>query len=295
MISRAVDVATDDQKSLQDWLLWRRVLQFGWTARKQSGLYHYRRHGESMTIDWPSWTDNPSDYFARAALEKEVITLFIPLSGREALWPGLARYLERQTWPRDQTRLILMDTSQNAAFSKEVRRWIAGCDYVDVRHVCEAVAQRGIAELPRLQFAADVSLAMARIYNRMVREITTEYVWVLEDDIVPPPDACSRLLQGFDADTVSVTAAYRSRFGNAYVAWEHNQRRVETKGVGLQVIGGNGFGCVLLRSHALRETVFTATVDYAGYDNAFYHRLRRTGATAKIDWAVECDHLCTSD
>jgi len=290
-VSRGLQVETDDALALQDWLLWRRVLDQGWLARKQKGLYLYRKHGSSMTADWRPWGDNCFDYFHRAALASETITLFIPLSGRSQLWPETATFLERQTWPHDQVKLILFDTSQNAEFSRTVRRWIAGCDYFDVRHLREAVGEAGLADRPRREVAHSVSSAMARIYNRLARESVTDYVWIVEDDVLPPPDACSRLLYGFDRQTASVSAAYWSRFANAFVAWGPDQQMIATKGDGLEMIGGNGFGCVLLRGEALRKSVFTATLDFPAFDNAFYFRLPETGLKAKIDWSVECQHF----
>ena len=81
-ISRGLEIETDDTLALQDWLLWRRVLDHGWLARKQAGLYLYRKHRQSMTADWRPWGDGSADYFHRAALAAETVTLFVPLSGR---------------------------------------------------------------------------------------------------------------------------------------------------------------------------------------------------------------------
>jgi hypothetical protein len=285
-ISRALEVVNDDSVSLQDWLLWRRVADYGWLARKQKALYRYRRHASSMTADWH---DEPYDYFARASLALETVTLFVPLSGRTRLWPAMAAFLERQTWPHDQTRLVLFDTSQDAGFSKQVRHWMAGCDYRDARHWREAVGEPGLAELPRGDAAHEVTLAMTRIYNRLAREAITDYVWVVEDDVLPPLDACRRLLRDFDPQTASVSGVYRSRFGEEYVVWRRADE-IASGGSGVEQVAGNGFGCVVLRGDVLRETVFTASIDLPAYDTAFYYRLPSTCLTAKVDWSVECDH-----
>lgn len=294
-ISRGLEIETDDKLTLQDWLLWRRVLDHGWAARKQKGLYLYRKHAQSMTADWPSWHDQPAEYFHRAGLASEMITLFIPLSGRTSLWPSLADFLDRQTWPHDQMKLILFDSSQDSDFSRLVRRWIANCDYSDTRHIREQIGDPGLADRPRREAAVDVSMAMARIYTRLSQEAHTDYLWVIEDDILPPLDACSRLLHGFDRQTASVTGAYWSRFANSYVVWRADQRQIAVRGDGLQCVGGNGFGCVILRGEVVRHTPFTATLDFPAYDNAFYYRLPTTGLRAKIDWTVECEHRHVDD
>lgn len=286
-ISRALEQQIDDPQASEDWLLWRRILADGWQARKQPALYRYRRHAGARSA---SRATRSADYFQRASLALETITLFIPLSGRIALWPGLAAFLDRQTWPHDRTRLVLFDTSQNDIFSQRVRAWIAGCDYADVRHVRASVGAPGLADNPRHTAAREVSLAMARIYNQMARELTTNYVWVVEDDMLPPDDAGERLLRGFDEQTASVSGAYLSRLAHGYVAWTSDRHHRRPTG-GLQKIDGNGFGCVVLRGQVVRDALFTATIDYAAYDNAFYYRLAVSGLLAKIDWSVECRHV----
>ena len=287
-ISQALEKVAHDREGHPDWLLWRRVLADGWDARKQQSVYHYRRHPGSMSQQRAHWG---GQYYQRASLARETVTLFIPLAGRTSHWPTLTQYLERQRWPHAQTKLVLFDTSQNPDFSNTVRTWILACDYPDVRHVRQAVGEAGLADKPRRQVKAEVSLAMARIYNRMARELTTDYVWVLEDDILPPADACQRLLEGLDEFTASVSGAYWSRYAGGYVAWDRNQSRITRKQEGLQQVGGNGFGCVVLRGAIVRDTVFTATMDYPAYDNAFYWRLQMTGLAAKVDWSLECEHL----
>lgn len=289
-VTNALAISSDDRYVLQDWLLWRRILDQGWTARKQSALYRYRRHDASMTADWMPWNLGNPDYFQRAGLAHETITLAIPLSGRTHLWPGMAEFLERQTWPHGQIRLVLLDTSQDPKFAALVRTWLAQCDYSDVRYLCEAVGAPGLADRPRPMAMTEVTLAMARIYNRLLRDVGTDYVWIIEDDVVPPLDACVRLLHGFDAETGSVSGTYWSRCSEAYVVWQRDQRLIPRKGTGLEVVGGNGFGCVLLRSDVVRQSVFTATIDIPAFDNAFYYRLPQTGLKAKVDWTVECAH-----
>ncbi|HEV3025302.1 MAG TPA: glycosyltransferase, partial [Pirellulales bacterium] len=160
----------------------------------------------------------------------------------------------------------------------------------DVRHVRAGVGPAGLADEPRLAALDQVRSAMTRIYNWVAREATTEYVWVVEDDVLPPVDACERLLRAFDADTSSVTGVYPSRWRDGFVVWEANQQKYTVRGQGVQRVGGNGFGCVVLRGGVLRGTVFSTTIDHPAYDNAFYHRLAATGLAAKFDWSVECEH-----
>jgi hypothetical protein len=90
----------------------------------------------------------------------------------------MREFLERQTWPHDQVRLVLCDTSDDELFSRELRSWLAKCDYTDCRHYWQTVATPGIADADRHDpdVRRAVQSAMPRIYNRMIREATTEYV-----------------------------------------------------------------------------------------------------------------------
>lgn len=288
LVTAALDYWSSDREVLQDWLIWRRITAAGWDAVKQPAAYLYRVHGASM-IDRMNLEG--VDYFARAGLAHETVTLFIPLSGRKKQWPKMARFLERQDWPHYKVRLVLCDTSHDGRFTDEVAHWIAGCDYADIRHFRMTVGGPGLADQPRQAVAEEVTLACARIYQRLARELTTDWAWIVEDDITPPDDACERLMRGFDANTASVSGVYRSRFANGWVCWQEGVRLLKG-GKGVQPVAGNGFGCVVLRAEALQRSIFTATQEFQhAYEPAFYTRLQReTGMVAKVDWSVVCQH-----
>ena len=270
-----------------DWFIWRKVLQTGWTARRQTAVYQYRQHSRSSTRNFA----HNYTYYEKAVLAEEKITLFIPLSGRTKYWVRMKNFLEKQSWPHDKILLFFLDTSQNSAFSMKIKHWLLKSDYSDFRYIKQKVGDQGLADLPRLESANMVRLAMARIYNRMAREITTNYLWILEDDIIPELDVCERLLRAFDKNTASVSAPYISRFHNGYVVWDKRGKMYSTKRGRIQSVGGNGFGCVILRSHLISGSVFTAQSDPPDFDIAFYDRLKSTNYTAKVHWDIECEHL----
>jgi hypothetical protein len=117
--------------------------------------------------------------------------------------------------------------------------------------------------------------------------VTTDYVWIIEDDVVPPDDACERLLRIFDSDTVSVSGVYDSRYDGLPCVWNSDLRHYPKRGQGIQMVHGNGFGCVVLRGGYLRKTVFQGTGDF---DRVFYRQLFVSGLKAKVDWGVSCEH-----
>ena len=273
-----------------DWWLWKCVTAGGWTASRNAGRYHKRTFVRSVLEK----DATEMSYFQTAWLDREVITLFVPLSGRTQLWAQMAEFLEKQTWSHDQIRLILLDTSQSTTFADEVRNWLARCDYGDVRYVRKSLGPATLADQPRLKSVTNVRCSMARIYNFLKTELTTELVWVLEDDILPPLDVARRLLEHFDERTGSVAAPYRSRFHDGYVAWYGAVVSFTEPQVGVTKVGGNGFGCTIVRSGLIRNTTFSHAHRPPDCDRAFYAGLWGKGHTAKVNWDVECLHFSTS-
>ena len=291
MLSGVFERSFDPNRTHGDWFLWRKVLRNDWNACKQEAVYRYRLHETNWTTHMQEFSEG---YYGHAGLETEEITLFVALSGRGDLWPGLSDYLKRQTWPHDQIRLVLLDTSQNELFATEIRNWLSECDYQNTRYMSAAVSRPGLADENRRDPAIqeEVRVAVARIYNCLAREVTTDYAWVLEDDILPPLDACERLLRGFDENTATVSAVYDSRFSGQPCVWDRHINHYPRRDSGLQTVHGNGFGCVVIRGGLLRETVFTATGDY---DRTFYQRLNERDLTAKVDWSCTAQHLEVGD
>jgi glycosyltransferase involved in cell wall biosynthesis len=305
-MSRALEVPCDSRRSHEDWLAWRRVLEQGWRAKKQRGIYGYRRHEANRTNS----KYKTANYFDQRAMETETITLFVALSGRSAVWPRFQQFLEQQTWPHTQVKLWLLDTSQNERFGRRIRRWISQCDYADVRYRAEAVATPGLADAPRDTGATldAVRMAAARIYNRLAREVSGHYVLTLEDDVIPPNDVIERLLRGFDHNVASVAAPYPSRFHKGYVAWTAGRELIQERpaegakdeedrsSLYYAQVEGNGFGCTLFRGDIFRDALFTARQPpYVDFDPAFYERLKSTGLQAKVCWAAECQHLANNE
>ena len=78
------------------------------------------------------------------------------------------------------------------------------------------------------------------------------------------------------------------------MAWDQDGRIFTERGDGIQVIGGQGFGCVILRKSVLDEHV----IHHGGrgdYDPTFYAELRGTRWRAKVDWWCEVGHGSTTE
>lgn len=283
--SAAFDTLIDPKITQADWFLWKKVLGQRWRARRQNAKYRYRIHGGNAHL---TRQKQPSSYFDYAGLTHETVTLFIPLAGRQMFWDRLRTFLERQTWPHAQTQLILMDSSQDPEYGRMIREWAAHSDYNDIRYESVAFGRQGLADEERRQrpdVQNDVRLTMSRIYGRLSEIVDTAYCWIVEDDIVPPLDACERLLRAFDRRTDTVSGAYRSRYHDGFVVRKRKKKRRVTKpGKGIKRVAGNGFGCVILRRSCLRKAAFSSQNNF---DHHFYDA---NNFIAKVDWSVMCQH-----
>jgi len=178
-----------------------------------------------------------------------------------------------------------------------VRSWLSACDYGSTEYVKYNPGRKNLADEKRIdeegkannELLKDVRIAMARIYNRAKESVSTNYLWIVEDDVIPPLDVCEKMFRSFCPQTVSVSAPFRHRYEQAFVAWDSSFKLL-TGGEGVQTIGGNGFGCVLLRSKVFCKTVFTCSNEFPDFDQAFYAKLDNT-QLAKINWDLECQHL----
>ena len=108
------------------------------------------------------------------------------------------------------------------------------------------------------------------------------------------PDVARQLLEHFDERTGSVAAPYRSRFHQGYVAWYGAVVSFTEPQVGVTKVGGNGFGCTIVRSGLIRNTTFSHAHQPPDFDRAFYAGLWAKGHTAKVNWDVECLHFSSS-
>lgn len=273
----------------EDWWTWRQVTRDGWKVAKSPALYGYRRHPESRSTRL-----HQSSYYERAGIALDELTISIPFSGRRQWWPRMRGWLEHQTWPRSQTRLLFIDSSGDPDFGRMLKTWLTESEgwrgFQYVRHD----ADPGLADANRHNhdIYRAVQREMPRVYNPLRHLVATPWMLNIEDDIEAPPDAAERLLRSFTDQVASVSGVYRSRYQDAFVAWPVGPglpASFTEAGTGVQQVGGNGFGCVMLRTSVLRDAVFHHGGLRGDFDPNFYAELP-TGWRALLDWSVRCRH-----
>ncbi|MBI1349392.1 glycosyltransferase [bacterium] len=273
-----------------DWYLWRRVLSSGWKARKCNGRYDYRIHANSMQQGRLGWQRS---YYCRAALDHEIVTIAVALAGRQNYWPQFRQWLETQTWPHAQCRLLFLD-SGDAEFSAMIRRWLSEQDeYQHYRYVRRPDSQ-GLADQDRRIHAdavQEVQRVVPSIYNQLAPLSETEYLLIIEDDILPPTTVIQGLLQGMDGDVAAVSGVYRSRYEpERFVAWVPGPQHLRQRNFGIQDIGGSGFGCLLLRRSVLSEIPLHHGGPTGNYDHSFAETVAERGLRWRLHWGVPCQH-----
>ncbi len=274
-----------------DWITWRRVLALGWKTVKSKGLHFYRMHDKNMHRSYESGIP----YSVRAGFLTEPTTFCLSLSGRTWAWPLTREFLEKQTFPRSLIHLILLDTSHDVAFSREVRSWLAASGYGSTTYLHRTVGRSGIADLPREEVAQEVRDACATIYNVFSRLVQTPLVFLLEDDVVPPLDAFLKLAGSFTYNVLSVSGVYRHRHRDQAVVWDWTKegKPVDSPNrTGVERSGGSGFGCLVIRGEVLRHSVFRSGPPLYNYDQDFYHDwVFEKGKIALVDWGCVCRHF----
>lgn len=283
-----LDYWTADRFDLtaEDYILAQSLARIGGEFRRNPAPLHYRVHEAAETTKHNKRRTN--EPWARSnGLDFQPITLFIPLAGRRWAWQAQREFLNRQHFPHDRLRLILCDTSQDAEFATELRDWIASSDYTDARHFTFQASTPGLADQDRrnLDNETAVSLAMCRIYNRMRSELTTDYVWILEDDVIPPDDNLPKLIDAMAGNVATVFGPYPSRFAPNYVCWkkgtpghddwsrcEHAEPPQSGKPQVVDITG-SGFGNLFARSEVLRRHLFQIPPGFRYYDPHFFHQL----------------------
>ena len=279
-----------------DWALMRHILAGPYVAARQQVPLLYRQHGNN----WLTKSRHAGiTYYDRVALSIEPLTIYVPLSGRD---PGpVFKWLQNQERDKSLCRLVLLDASQSGQFSRDVQAWLQdwgtasryGDTYRDTRVLRQAIAAPGLADQDArdLTVRSQICQAMHRVYLPLWN-LETEYIFTLEDDVLPPLDAIDQLLRQFDRNVFSVASPYRSRYAG-WIAWDNvtSGELLTAPRQGIQQTGGNGFGATVLRRSVLQQWAMGPYRGHAEYDLSLYHWLwEQRGWKALINWNCRSHH-----
>lgn len=294
--------------------MWRRICDLGWRMVRADTDYYWHRHDSSLTatVSGKPTAHHQMQWWASYDTTWNFVTAAIPFSGRDHCIGKFLTALEQQTFPHDRVSLLFYDTSRSEAFGLRLRRWLAHCDYAEVRYVRDnrkAVpkqSNRQTASTPLFDSEGwlsrrvrEINDRVAGIWNRIGRMVSTDFLWCLEDDVIPPPHALERLVHTLGPRVSAVTAAYPNRNPeHAWCAFEFTslsplRGRHVLRNVGPEAIGGCGLGCVLMRREVLQVARSAGDTEDASrwYDWNLWADAARRGHTLLIQWDVVCEHL----
>ena len=235
-----------------------------------------------------------------------ILTIFI---GREFVLEKWINSLRRINHPKKKMSLLWVYAGKpNSKFSKLLRMEMENlAGYHSKSLVCHPRLPRFLGSDGRGRHQAICSTYnFSKVYIE-----ASDFVFLLEDDVVAPPDILSKLLRLMRNPRIGCAIGnlrYRPMDGNhgTPLAWEivptyetqngtltrgHSVWAVPPQDDGVEEVSSGTFGCALVREPLWRgtdlvpwsETIF-------GTDVNFGHQIREKGYKTMIDWSVRCRH-----
>jgi glycosyltransferase involved in cell wall biosynthesis len=276
-----------------DWITIRTVLRAGpWHAvRTNLPLYYRIHHGQMHT------GSQFGKYSLQANLKYEIVTIVIAFSGRWECWPRLREWIKSSSWPRRQTRLMILNSTHSDLCIEQLG--LAGWSgNIQIERIDVGFPQLANQERrEREDICRQVDSAVAGLYNRAIQMAFGEWLLFVEDDVIPlRSDAIEQLMQSVGPDVAAVSGTYKHRYGEMAVAFSNPTAEslpmLPLAGEAIEQVTGTGFGCLLARRSVLSRYGLSGDDAEANfYDVNIGVRLAKTGWRWLLDRSVRCDHL----
>ena len=231
----------------------------------------------------------------------EEITIFMPLSGRWHLWERRRSWLLRQRYPREKLHFVAANCSgEKLSFStlflgSELTGWSS------INLYSQPVGRPGLADDPKRD-PGEVYDAMLKIYQRMIEDVRTNKILILEDDVFADnPSLITKLLLSFDEQTISASVAYQHREQpQNYCCWLHGKHLPIRNAFSGDLqeykqeyeVDGHGFGCCLVDTDHFRSIfnwqVASKTTNHLDWD--FFVKSGKSGYRSVVDFSIQADH-----
>ena len=143
-------------------------------------------------------------------------------------------------------------------------------------------------------------MKIADAYNNAVREVLkdgADFLFTVEDDTFPPPDALFRLFQHCKNGVDAIGAWYPKRSsvreGAPIVIGKDGKRQALDADGAVHEVFSLPMGCTLFRTNLFVKTEFPwfATTDHLTQDTFFSQKLRDIGVTPLCDTSIRCKHI----
>ena len=253
-------------------------------------------HAVKTEIQPHTGSDN-QEYHMQANHEKEIVTIVIAFSGRWNCWTPLKKWLLTQDWPRDQMRLMILNSSHI-----NLRVADLGLEEWDSNIQIERIdaGYPGLSDTERRNspdVVRRVEAAVGGLYNRAIQMAYGEWLLFVEDDVIPQQrDTIRKLLANVQPRVACVTGLYQHRYEKKAVAFSRPQPLslplLSMEGGRTEKVFGSGFGCLLARRSVLSKYGLAGDTRAAqSYDVGLSIELANTEWEWLLDRSVKCDHL----
>lgn len=157
-----------------------------------------------------------------------------------------------------------------------------------------------------------VTEARNTIHNGFLENSTAPFLFMLDSDVLPPPDAIERLL-AHDLPVVGGFYRKKEKFsvkrldGSTqvlqrpvvydYDGFSEEKQKFEFRqrldaGKGLEKVDGMGAGCWLIRRDVVEKIGKSPfSLAYGGEDLTFCRKITAAGFDIHVDWDVACAHI----
>lgn len=279
----------DPSKSwCQDWIIAREVLRSGsWIAKKMQTPLMYRAHNLNMS------SKRSESYWEEANLENEIITMVIAFSGRWRCWDKMLQWIKTQSWPVDKLRLMILNNTHNILTTNilGLSDWRSSIQI----ETCN-LGYSNLKDENRVGSLAvqdSVNMVVGQSYNIATTMSRTEFMFFLEDDVIPhDPNCIEKLMKSIGHNVVGVSGIYPTRYDNQVTCAVKdltNYKFMPLIGEGVQPVAMTGFGCLLTRRSFLRKYPLVTDGKHKWYDVNFFTESQPSQIL--LDYSVSCDHL----
>ena len=276
-----------------DWITARTVLRAGpWHGLRCEVPLYYRMHAGQMHSQ-KGWTR----YDRQANLQHEIVTIVVAFSGRWDAWWKLRDWIFNQSWPYNQVRLMILNSTHEDLTAKDLGLHDMPFGSLQIERIDAGRPQ--LADEERRNAPAvgrAVEAAVCGLYNRAIQMIFGEWILFLEDDVIPQRrDAIAKLMQSVGPKVAAVSGLYRHRYENSAVAFGAPVGKLPMRameGPEIEPVTGTGFGCLLARRSVFSQIGLSGDDPRCQfYDVNAGVRVSRMGYQWILDRSVFCDHL----
>jgi hypothetical protein len=293
-----------ERKGYEDWVMWLRVVAAGWEMHRCEVAMEYRRHAQQM-----SKATHGRHGFEVRVIEHCTQTCIVTLFGGRDLTDYFTWFdALHGEWEHENLHLVAIDNSGDDDFGfilqKALMKRRISFTYKQVLDQTAAGEGVSAAELSnsvplRRAHAEPMTQHLIRLYQtaRNLVPAGAGFVWSVEDDVTPPPDALRHLHQHLldHPKRGMVAAMVPHRFADGYIALNGPSMAAAHRVAAPtdQPVLSTTWGCTLFRRHVWDLPALRGAWNWHGagtaFDYAFTEDLRASGWDIGLA-DVHCQH-----